>query len=83
MSVDQFELASSIFQKDNKPAIAQLVDHLTADLCSDQMVRGLIPDVRTFFAWRSPIQNPARCYYDRISIGFLVKQKDSWKSLSA
>ena len=31
-----------------KPAIAQLVEHLTVDLCSDQMVPGSIPGGRTF-----------------------------------
>ena len=31
-----------------KPAIAQLVEHLTVELCSDQMVLGSIPGSRTF-----------------------------------
>ena len=31
-----------------KPAIAQLVEHLTVELCSDQMVPGSIPDGRIF-----------------------------------
>ena len=30
------------------PAIAQLVEHLTVDICSYQMVPGLIPGGRTF-----------------------------------
>jgi hypothetical protein len=38
---------------DNKPAIAQLVEHLTVDICSDQMVPGSIPGGRTFFTART------------------------------
>ena len=32
----------------SKPAIAQLVEHLTVETCSDQMVPGSIPGGRTF-----------------------------------
>ena len=32
-----------------KPAIAQLVEHLTVDVCSNQMVPGSIPGGRIFF----------------------------------
>ena len=32
-----------------KPAIAQLVEHLTVDTCSNQMVPGSIPGGRTIF----------------------------------
>jgi hypothetical protein len=32
----------------NKPAIAQLVEHLTVDFCSNQMVPGSIPGGRIF-----------------------------------
>ena len=33
------------------PAIAQLVEHLTVDLCSNQMVPGSIPGGRIIFTW--------------------------------
>ena len=33
---------------DAKPAIAQLVEHLTVECCSNQMVPGSIPGGRTF-----------------------------------
>jgi hypothetical protein len=40
----------------HKPAIAQLVEHLTGEICSDQMVPGSIPGGRTCCAWCSPMQ---------------------------
>ena len=39
------------------PAIAQLVEHLTVDRCSNQMVAGSIPGGRTF----SPSEQEAKC----------------------
>ena len=35
---------------DAKPAIAQLVEHLTVEFCSNQMVPGSIPGGRIFLA---------------------------------
>ena len=35
--------------KESKPAIAQLVEHLTVDSCSNQMVPGSIPGGRMLF----------------------------------
>ena len=50
--VDELAQAS----RDAKPAIAQLVEHLTVDPCSNQMVPGSIPGGRiyigVFFAMR-------------------------------
>jgi hypothetical protein len=44
----------------DKPAIAQFVEHLTVDICSNQMVPGSIPGGRTFFTV---------CMYRSIRIG--------------
>ena len=33
----------------NRPAIAQLVEHLTVECCSNQMVPGSIPGGRTLY----------------------------------
>ena len=38
----------------NRPAIAQLVEHLTVECCSNQMVPGSIPGGRIFIAQRAP-----------------------------
>ena len=38
-----------IIVMEDKPAIAQLVEHLTVDSRSNQMVPGSIPGGRTFF----------------------------------
>ena len=45
------------------PAIAQLVEHLTVDHCSNQMVPGSIPGGRTFaflFTWNRVLQRKRR-----------------------
>jgi hypothetical protein len=41
-------LNCKMFAQESKPAIAQLVEHLTVDICSHQMVPGSIPGGRTF-----------------------------------
>ena len=41
----------------HKPDVAQLVEHLTPELCRDQMVLGSTPGGRTFSVGCSPMQN--------------------------
>ena len=39
------------------PAIAQLVEHLTVECCSNQMVPGSIPGGRIFVSKRAPLKS--------------------------
>ena len=41
----------------SKPAIAQLVEHLTVECCSNQMVPGSIPGGRIFVSKRAPLKS--------------------------
>ena len=50
-------------QSSDNPAIAQLVEHLTVDFCSNQMVPGSIPGGRKFFAGHVAAQAWRTCHF--------------------
>ena len=44
-------------QQQASPAIAQLVEHLTVECCSNQMVPGSIPGAQIFVSKRAPLKS--------------------------